>query len=345
MGIQSDYTLGMAKESVYGTGVVPSRFFEPETFSLKESVTTAQGSGMRPGKRLARAARRALVKRECAGDITMDATTVGLGYFLAAFFGVTTTTETAAASGVFQQVHTMKTSDFSDSYTIQQGIPRLGSGITDAYTYLGAQCSTLSIEAPADDIVSLSTSWVARELKLDTAYAAPSYPADLDLFTFVGGRIYVGGGAFTAPTATALATAGTALATVRTAQVNLDNGLDSNGFNMGGAGRRTRAAAYTGGKADAVGGSFELEYTNRDLVDAYLAQTELCMLLTFEGPDVIASGLKPTLQIAVPSIYLDGDLPEPNGGDVITTSHDWTGLQGTDPQPVYAVYRAADTAP
>jgi len=345
VGIQSDYTLGMAKESVYGTGVTPTRFFEPETFSLKESVATAQGTGQRPGKRIARAARRAVVKRECAGDIQLDATTVGLGYFLAAFFGTTVTTETGVASGVFQQVHTLKTSDWSDSYTIQQGIPRLGSATTDAYTYRGAQCATLSLEAPADDIVSLSTSWVARELSLDTAYAAPSYPADLDLLTFVGGSIYVGGAAFTAPTATALASAGAELATVRTAKVDLDNGLDSNGFNLGGAGRRSRPAAYMGGKADGVGGSFVMEYTNRDMVDAYLDQEELSMVLTFEGPTEIAAGEKPTLQIAVPSIYLDGDLPEPNGGDVITVSHDWTGLQGTDPQPVYAVYRSADTAP
>lgn len=345
MGIQSDYTIGMAKETVYGTPVTPTRFFEPETFSLKESVTTVQGSGMRPGKRVARAARRALVKRESAGGINLDATTVGLGYFLAAFFGVTTTTETAASSGVFQQVHTLKASDWADSYTIQQGIPRLGSSTTDAYTYSGAQCGTLTIDAPADDIVKLSSTWVARELSVDTAYAAPSYPAELDLFTFVGGSIYLGADAFTAPTATALASAGAELATVRSAQVALDNGLDTNGFNMGGAGRRSRPAAFMGGKADAVSGQLTMEYTSRDMVDAYLEQAELCMLLTFEGPAEIAPGLKPTLQIAVPSIFLDGDLPEPNGGDVITVQHDWTGLQGTDPQPVYAVYRSADTAP
>jgi hypothetical protein len=345
VGIQSDYTLGMAKETEYGTIAVPTRFFEPETFSLKETVTTVQGSGMRPGKRVARAARRALVKRESAGGINLDATTVGLGYFLSAFFGVTTTTETAAGSGVFQQVHTLKTSDWSDSYTIQQGIPRLGSSVTDAFTYAGAQCGTLTIEAPADDIVTLASTWVARELTLDTAYAAPSYPSDLDLFTFIGGGIYVGADAFTAPTATALASAGAELATVRTAQVALDNGLDTNGFNLGGRGRRSRPAAYMGGKNDAVGGQLTMEYTSRDMVDAYLDQAELCLILTFEGPTEIAPGIKPTLQIAVPSIFLDGDLPEPNGGDVITVQHDWTGLQGTDPQPVYAVYRSADTAP
>ena len=32
---------------------------------------------------------------------------------------------------------------------VQQGIPRLGSATTDAYTYLGAQCSTFSLEAAA----------------------------------------------------------------------------------------------------------------------------------------------------------------------------------------------------
>lgn len=340
MGIQSDYTVGLAKETTYGTYLAPSRFLEADS-SLKESVETVQGTGMRPGMRVARASRRSIVKRSSEGEITLDAPTRGLGYLFAAFFGVSTSTETADA-GVFQQVHTLARDDFGPSYTIQQGIPRLGSAVTDAYTYLGAQCSTLSLEAAADAIVTVTTGWVARELTMDEVYAAPSYPAVLDLFTFISGGIYVGGDAFTAPTATTPATAGAALASVRKASVELDNGLDENGWNLGNGGRRSRPAAFVGGKDDAVGGSFEVEYTGREFVDAYRDQVELTMILEFEGPAEIAAGVRPLLQIAVPSIFLDGDLPTGNGGDVITVSHDWTGLQGTDPEPVYAVYRSLD---
>lgn len=343
MGLQSDYTVGLATETTYGTYTAPSRFLEADA-TLKETVETAQGTGMRPGLRVARANRRAIVKRSSEGEITLDAPTRGLGYLLAAFFGVSTINETAADSGVFQQVHTLKRSDWGPSYTVQQGIPRLGSATTDAYTYLGAQCSTFSLEAAADSIVALTTGWVARELTMDEPYAAPSYPAEFDLFTFVEGGIYVGGDAFVAPTATAPASAGAALASVRSASVELDNGLDENGWNLGNGGRRSRPAAFTGGKDDGVAGSFEVEYTGREFTDAYRDQAELSMILTFEGPAEIATGVKPLLQIAVPTIYLDGDLPTGNAGDVITVSHDWTGLQGSDPEPVYAVYRSLDTA-
>lgn len=343
MGLQSDYTVGLARETTYGTIAAPTRFFEAEA-NLKETPETVQGAGMRPGNRIARAAKRTIVKRATEGEITLDASTRGLGYLLAAFFGVSTSTETAPSSGVFQQVHTLKREDFGPSYTIQQGIPRLGSSVTDAFTYSGAQCSTLALEAKDAAIVTVTTGWIARELTLTQPYAAPSYPAAEDLLTFVSGGLYVGGAAFTAPTATDPATAGTPLATVRAASIELDNGLDENGFNLGGGGRRTRPAAYTGGKDDAISGSFEIEYTGRDLVDAYLDQEQLTMLLQFEGPAEIAAGVKPLLQIAVPAIFLDGDLPTGNGGDVITVSHDWTGLQGSDPEPVYAVYRTLDTA-
>lgn len=342
MTIQSDYTVGLGKEATYGTAVAPSRFFEAES-TLKETVTTAYGSGHRPGQRVARGARRVVTKRESAGDITVDAQSVGLGFLLAAFFGVSSIApigETAAR----QQVHTLKKTDFLDSYTVQQGIPRLGSATTDAFTYAGAQCSQLVVNAAADAIVTLATSWVARSVSREAAYAAPSYPAELDLFVFTHGAVALGGDAFTAPTSTALATAGPPLAEVREVSLTLNNGLDSNGFNLGGRGTRTRPAAFTGGKQDAISGSVTLEYTTRDFVDAYLDQEDLVALLTFEGPQEIAAGVVPALQLAVPLVRLDGDLPTGNNGDVITVQHGFTGLTPVAGEPVYAVYRSLDTA-
>jgi tail tube protein len=342
MTLQSDYTVGLSKETTYGTYVAPTRFLEADS-TLKENVTTAAGAGVRPGKRVLRGARRPIVKRECSGEITLDAVSRGLGLLLNAFFGVNTVTQ-IGATGVYQQVHTLKTADFSESFTVQVGIPRLGSATTDAYTYKGAQCSTLALEAAADSIITLNAGFVAKELTLAETYAAPSYPADWDLLTFVGGSIYLGGTAFVAPTTTALASAGTVLANVRNLSLSLDNGLDSNGFNLGGGGRRSRPAAYTGNKEDALGGSMTIEYTDRTFVDAYLAQTDLCMIANFEGPAEISAGVKPVLQVSFPLARLNGDIPTPNGGDVITVNHAFAGLAPASGEPVYAVYRSLDTA-
>jgi len=342
MTIQSDYTVGLAKESQYGTPVTVTRFYEADS-SLTETVTTAQGVGSRPGTRVARATRRAVVKRESAGDITLDAATVGMGLLLNAFFGAVTVTKDGATD-VYQQVHTLKTSDFGDSYTIQQGVPRLG-GSTDAYTFSGAQCGQLNIEARADSIVTMTTSWVARALSREIAYAAPSYPAALDLFTFVGGQITVGAGTFTAPTTTVPASqTGGPTAVVREASIAFNNGLDAGGFNLGGQGMRSRKAAYAGNSAETVTGSFTVEYTDQTFVDAYLDQEDLSMVLDFEGPTDIDTGEKPLLQIAIPLLRLEGDLPTGNGGDVITVTHNFVGLQDATGEPVYVVYRSLDTA-
>lgn len=344
MTIQSDYTVGLGKEATYGTPVAPSRFYSADA-TLKEAITTVQGLSHRPGQRVARAAARPIVKRESSGDITLDAMSVGLGFILGAFFGNVTSTA-LAATAARQQVHTMKRSDWSDSYTIQQGIPRLGSSVTDAYTYAGAQCSSLDIEAKADAIVQVKSSWIARSLGLDVAYAAPSYPAELELFSFVGGEVSLGGGAFTAPTTTAPATAGETLATVREVSISLNNGLDSNGFNLGSQGMRSRPAAYGGGKDDAVSGSITLEYTERAFVEAYLNQDDLSLLLTFEGTKEIAAGIVPMLQLGIPLVRLNGDVPTSNGGDVVTVQHQFVGLAGpVAPEPVYAVYRSLDATP
>ena len=109
---------------------------------------------------------------------------------------------------------------------------------------------------------------------------------------------------------------------------------------------RSRPAAYGGGKDDAVSGSITLEYTERAFVDAYLEQLDLSLVLTFEGTQEIADGVLPMLQVSVPLLRLNGDVPTSNGGDVITVQHQFVGLSGsTAPEPIYAVYRSLDAAP
>ena len=344
MTTQLDCSIGLKEEAAYGTPVVVDQFVEFTNESLDFKPGFLQGKGQRPGYRVARAGRRSIGKIEAGGGITLEAPIKGLGIFLKAALGSVTNTAVVGQAGVFQQVHTPTVTDPLPSYTIQKGIPPQGGGATHAITFPGSMCSSLEINAKAGEIVEIVTDWTSREAKTDIGYAPPSYPAALDLFTFVHGQIVIAANGFTAPTATALAAGGTAVANITEFSTKWDNGLDSDGWNLGGAGKRSRKAWAGEGK---LTGKLGAEYDSTTLRDAYLAQTDLGVLLTFTHTSVIGTSANPVLQVYIPCINLGGSIPAAANGGVIKQSIDFTGLdpQVTAQAPLYVVYRSTDAAP
>lgn len=344
MTTQLDCSIGIsAAEGVFGTAETVDQFLEFTDESLEWDPTFVQGQGMRVGSRLPRSARRVLGKQQVKGDLTVEAASSGLGRLLQAAFGTASSTQTAADSGVYQQVHTPATSDNLNSHTLQKGIPRLGGGTVDAFTFPGAMCDQLELSVGNSELLKVKTSWVAREVLTDTVYAAPSYPAALELFSFVGGAIAIGG-TVTKPTTTAIASGGTPVAEISDFDLTWANNLDDGGYNLGGAGKRSRKQVM--GMA-ALTGKLTAEYDNDDLAQAYLDQADLCLLLTFTGLTKLADDTSyPVLQIYVPELRLEGEVPKAAGGKPITQSIGFTGLDGlaSSTAPIYAVYVTPDTA-
>ena len=337
--IQADCSIGFKKEATYGTAVVPDRFLEFTSETIDFDRTFYQGNGMRPGSRLSRSNRRALVKDGGKGDIELEVPTRGLGTFLEALLGVGSSS--LVSTGLYQQLFTLIKDDFLPSVTLQKGIPRLGANTVDAYTAKGAVCSSFELSMANADVLKLSSSWTAREIDTAAAYAVPSYAAAAELFTFVGAGLVVGG-VVTVPTSTALATGGTPVADIRDFSISVDHKLDSNGYNMGGAGKRSRRPAV--GLAE-VKGRITAEYDAITFRDALAAQTPLALVATFEAATEITPGNKPTLQIVVPDIRFESELPKSNGGDVITQAIDFTVFDGlVAAHPLYIAVRTADAA-
>ncbi|MEZ3156857.1 phage tail tube protein [Microbacterium sp. BWR-S6Y] len=337
--IQADCSIGFKKETTYGMAVTPDRFLEFTSETIDYDRTFYQGQGMRPGSRLSRSSRRALVKDGGKGDIELEVPTRGLGTFLEALMGVGSSSLVVA--GVYQQLFTLIKDDFLPSVTLQKGIPRLGANIVDAYTARGSVCSSFELSMANADVLKLTSSWMSRDIDTSIAYATPSYPAAAELFTFVGAGLVVGG-VVTVPTSTALAAGGTTVADVRDFSISVDQKLDSNGYNMGGAGKRSRRPAV--GIAE-VKGRITAEYDALTFRDALAAQSPLALVATFEAATEIVAGYKPTLQVVVPDIRFESELPKSNGGDVITQSIDFTAFDGlVAPQPIYIAVRTADAA-
>ena len=341
MTTQLDASIGFKKQTDYNTPSTPDRFLEFTDESLDFDRTFYQGAGLRPGSRAARSKRRSLVKDGGAGDIGLEVPTKGIGALFELLFGVASSTLVPTSTGVYQQLFTLLKNDYLPAATIQKGIPRLGANAVDAYTLNGATCSNFSLELGAADVLKLKTSWTAKELLTTTAYATPTYPTPFDLFSFTGAALTVGG-TITLPTTTALATGGTTVANVRDFSFEMDNGLDSGGYNIGGQGKRTRAAAV--GVAEAKG-KLTAEYSGTDFRDAVRDQADLALVATFTGPVAIETTFFPTLQLVLPNIRFEGEMPKSNGGDVITQSLDYTAFDNlTAASPVYLVMRTSDTA-
>ncbi|TFD80712.1 hypothetical protein E3T54_02935 [Cryobacterium sp. Sr8] len=339
MTTQLDSSIGLKKETTFGAAVVVDKFYEFTEEDFAWVPTFAQGAGQRFGQRVAAADRRVLVKEESNGSLTVEAVTKGLGALLEAALGTATSTIIGTGPG-YQQVFTPTADDYLPSYTVQKGVPILG-GAVSPQTFAGCVCSGFELSGANGAIPTFQFNFLGKSVDTVAAYAAASYPANNQLLSFVNGSITIGG-TVTAPTASALASGGTAAGNIRDFALTWDNGLDENGFDYGGAGKRSRKPAL--GLRSGTG-TITAEYDSNVLRDAYLAQTNLALVLTFASTVAISAGVFPTIQITIPNIRLEGELPKAAAGDVITQAIGFTVLDNrTAAHPIYVAIVTPETA-
>ncbi|MGZ0067861.1 phage tail tube protein [Microbacterium arborescens] len=343
MTTQLDFSVGIGKETTYGAPVAPTRFVESPA-KIKYDVKTVQSKGLRPGKGVNRLNRHSVARFEGSGDLSLDVPTRGFGFLLNAVMGAVANTLVAGTTPpLYQQNHTLSTTDPVPTYTIQEVLPTLGGVNSHPHTFTGCAFDSLELSAKEGSIVEAKFALTARELQTAFAAAATSYPADDSLFTFVHGAIGIGG-TLTEPTTTApAALSGTPAANVADFSISVKRALDSDGWNLGGAGLRSRAPVL--GRPELTG-KLTAEYTDNTLRDAYLSQTPLPVVLTFTH-NVIASGThKPMLQVVLPAVRLKGEIPSSDDGNPIKISADFEAFDnGTAAQPIWIVYRTLDTTP
>jgi hypothetical protein len=253
------------KETTYKTGVTGDRSFEFLDESLGWDKNVKQGMGLRVGSRVARSTRRVVPTAEGKGDWSLEAISKGMGYLWEWCLG--SGVATLVSGSTWQQVFTL--SDTPPSWTLQKQLPELG-GTIDAYTYLGAMIDKWEFDCPNGGIATLKMSLDIGDLTTATGAFTNAYPTSTaNLFHFANGSI--SNGTFTAPTTTALASGSTALASVRSFNVAVNNNLSDDRYNLGGAGRKDKP---TPGLRE-ISGSIVVEYTNTTFRDAVLNETAM----------------------------------------------------------------------
>ena len=331
-----DAQFGLAAESTYGTAVTVSRFYEIQAGDgFEYRPNRVQGSGLRPGRLGPRRDRRVTPNADAGGSVNLEVLSKGFGLLLNLAMGGTPS-NTVVSGSTRQVVHTL--GGPLKPFTGQLGVPRLnadGSTTVDPLTALGCVIPSFGLAMDATDLLKLKVDIDAREIKTDVALATASYPADASLFSFAGAALY--SGTYTAPTTTALASGSAQLANVASLSVDVARNADVSRFLMGSAGKKSIPVPA---QAE-VTGTMEVEYDSVDFRDAHLADSDLTLVGTFTaGP--LSTGLE-TLQIVLPCIRLEGELPKPSG-ETPKMSCNFTALEdGTNPL-LMIVQRTADAA-
>lgn len=327
-----DWSVGLAKESTFGTAVTPSRwleFTEPKPFTIDRGIK--QGAGLRPGSRVARAARRVKTIRQASGDITVEAFSKGLGLLLEACMG--SGVSTLVSGAVYQQVHSL--ADVLPSHTIQFGVPN-SAGTIRPLTFSGCTVSAWELGGAVGDIATLKTTWDARNWTTATAYTSPSYPSGGNLFTVESATINTG--TVVMPTTTVLGSAGTPLAGVKDFKVAMSNAIVADRFFMNNAGLKDRQLPGT--RLPTV--ELNVEYQDNTLWDALEADSDLSLVINLVG-GALATGSE-TLQVVIPDLKLDEGLPEGGPDSIASQAIKMVGLDNLTQAPIVMVSRTSDTA-
>lgn len=329
-----DCSIGFATESTFRTAATPTRWLEVlGDESLDYQKTVKQGQGLRVGSRVARSVRRVVTSVGAGGDFSTEAISKGMGLLWQWLLG--TGASTLVSGSTYQQVFTL--GDAPASLTIQKGIVEAG-GTVDPITFLGCMASGFEIDFSNADIVTVKASVDAADVSTATAYAAPSYASGANLFHFAGGSISTG--ALTAPTTTALASGATPVTNVRGGSISVDHSLRDDRYNLGGAGKKSKQLHGL----TSITGKLDVEYDSTTFRDAVLNETPMSLILTWTTAGALSTGFE-TLQVVLPEIKFDGELPKFNGADLITPSMSFTALDNlTAAQPIWIVTRTADTA-
>lgn len=341
MTTQLDSSIGIKKETTFGTAVTVDRFPEFLSESLDWKPEYMIGRGLRVGSRVQRADRRKLGRQHVEGDISLEACARGLGIFFEALLGQATST-IIGAGPAYQHLFTLTNTDPFPTYTIQKGIPLLGGGSVQAATFSGMACTRGTIASALGEIVRLDTSWFGKQVSTAVAYAAPSYIASntQELYTFLDGSITLGTTAITVPTTTALATGSTGVNNIRDFTVTIDNKLDTSGYTYGSNGTLGRRPTLG---ATSITGKLTAEFDSVTNRDYYLNNTTVGITLTFQTTTLLQTSVYNTLQVVLPAVKLDGDTPRAVSDGVVTQDIGFTVLDNATQAPVYVVLRNLDT--
>lgn len=180
IGIGSGFSL--AEESIYGTGVTPTRAMPFVSESLTLDIRRIDSRTLRGGNYLPTSSSWRPGVRVGGGDVQTLLYDHAMGPLLKAMLGGAQT----IGAGPF--THTYSVAAALPSNTLEVTIGGSGGGSLRKRC-LGAKVADWEIAFAADENATLGLTWVYQNEVVETGALEGSYPADLQAFNFVDGVV------------------------------------------------------------------------------------------------------------------------------------------------------------
>lgn len=322
-GISSQ--LGIGAESVFGTPVTVTRFFEHVSASLAFQQERIESQGLRAGLRVGRSSRWALGEKNVEGDIEFELANKNFGIWLEHMMGTIATSQPAVGTDPTVYEHLATPGDLTGkSLTVQVGKPDTG-GTVRSFTYHGCKVNEWEIAASVGEIAMLTVSLLGEDLDTSTALATASYPSGDSLFVFTQGVLSIAGSGFDVSEVT----------------LSGNNNLKDDRYFIGSALRKNPLEngfrEYTG--------ELTAEFNDLTAFTRFVNGTEAALTLFFTGA-TISNAYKYALEITT-NVRFDGEDPEVSGPEVLEQPLSFKCLNSGagDSAAISLKYRTTDSTP
>ncbi len=300
----SDSTIVVKEAVTWGTAVTPDRTFcllnSGESLDYQPEIITSAAHCW--GARGPHASGEIVVRQAGGGAIPLEVSTVGFGFWWKMCMGSSVSTQ-VGVTDVYQQVHKLAASAmpfFTVQKLVQSFNPTTGAYTTDPYTWGALAVSSWTLTIPESGVATLSVTTMGQGVVTTTAAVTPA-ARDADDHLLHSGGASLGTGVYVAPTATALATAATPVAGVRSLTITVDNNLQTR------PGWGSAVSRPSPGVEPSVTGTLDVEYiTSGPFVSAFLNRTDLTLLATLSA----TQNADELVQVCIPSLKVNGEVPK-----------------------------------
>ena len=287
--------LGLAEEPVWGTAVVPTRFYPVDSVNVKLMKKAVQGNGLQAGTFVHQGSLRADTSYWAAGDAQVDFTSKQMGLLFKHALGSATIAQNSTTAA-WTQTWGLGNTVNGLGLTLQYGAPQ-ANGTVVPYTISGCKVDTWDISCAAQDIVKSKFTFIGQNVTTATALATPAYPTGNNVFYFKQGSVNVNGTPYLA---------------FRDFTLTGTNSLDAGRFLLGNAG--LLAEPIRNNFADLkISGT--VDFIDQTISGAFAADTELSITLAFGGPNLskqIVTGTPnyyESFTVTLNGVRVSGDVP------------------------------------
>lgn len=325
MGIGSGLSgqLGTAIEGSYGANTTPTLFTEylEQNLAIEPGTLESRGSG----QITLRSGRSRRYAKSAGGTIKLPFMQRGMGKILKQMFGTVVGPTQVGSTDEWTQVHTLAltTGRAGVSGVWQAGVPQV-DGTVKPFTYHGCKVTAWELVQALDADLALSITLDAKPLSdTSTSLASASYAAGLVPLAFIDATV----------------TIDTVAVSLKSLTINHAAALATDRRFLG----NTKKEPIANGEWT-IGGSFDKEFEDTDLYDAFLSGAEGALVATWAYGDITGDDAPFLFIVNIPTLRYDGQTPNSSGSDIVMQQIPFKALNnGTDPL-ITGTYHSDDTA-